>query len=288
MTHTLDLTFLKKIIKLKNNDLRKYFRKLIIHKLEKKRIVLQKVTEKDKVLNLIRKIHPVKTKYDLIRLGPEGDGGYLLPNDIEGIESCFSPGVDQISDFEIDCLEKGMNIYLADKSVNKPNFNLPKDRYDFIKKFIGVTNNEDFITMDEWVDTKSNSENSDLLLQMDIEGAEYETILNISDKLMARFRIAIIEFHFLHDLWNPLFFKYAKLVFEKILQTHICVHIHPNNCCGIEKRFGIEIPRVAEFTFLRKDRISEFTYEDSFPHKLDFDNTSKKSIVLPKDWYRNQ
>ena len=31
---------------------------------------------------------------ELVRLGGNNDGGYLLPNDLEGITACFSPGVD--------------------------------------------------------------------------------------------------------------------------------------------------------------------------------------------------
>lgn len=37
---------------------------------------------------------------DLIRLGPNGDGGYLVPDDLTGIEACFSPGVCATSEFE--------------------------------------------------------------------------------------------------------------------------------------------------------------------------------------------
>lgn len=80
----------------------------------------------------------------------------------------------------------------------------------------------------------------------------------------------------------------AKKVFNKILQTHSCVHIHPNNCCPINSRLGIDIPMVAEFTFLRNDRFMPTNYETIFPNELDFDNVKdKKSLFLSKIWYRN-
>ena len=99
--------------------------------------------------------------------------------------------------------------------------------------------------------------------------------------------ILVIEFHGLQKLWNPEFFRFAEIVFNKILQTHLCVHIHPNNCCGIHSRNGIQTPRVAEFTFLRKDRISPSKFESRFPHEFDFDNTINEHITLPKDWYKS-
>ena len=63
------------------------------------------------------------------------------------------------------------------------------------------------------------------------------------------------------------------------------MHIHPNNSCGIDCQFGIEIPSVAEFTFLRNDRIKEKTNQLSFPHKLDYDNTDNKHVKLPSNWH---
>lgn len=243
-------------------------------------------TNKEEIVSLIKDLRPKKTNFELIRLGLDGDGGYLVPDDLDSIEACFSPGVDMISDFEQECYNRGMQIFLADKSVDKPNLKISEDKYDFIKKFVGTINNEDLVTMDNWVYSSNIDSNSDLLLQMDIEGDEYAAILSISNGLMQRLRIIIIEFHDLNKLWNKEFFRHAKSVFLKILDTHVCVHIHPNNDCGIDTQLGVEIPRVAEFTFIRKDRITISSEATEFPHKLDFDNTDKKSIVLPKIWHK--
>lgn len=266
--------------------MKKNLRKKINDILAKIGFVIQRKTNEEKIINLINKLHPVRTQYKLIRVGPNGDGGYLIPDDLVGIKACFSPGVDKISEFELWCFKKGMEIYLADKSVDSANLNIPKENYHFLKKYLGCTNNESFITMDEWVNSNiSQKENIELLLQMDIEGGEYDTLISTSDELMRLFRVIVIEFHHLDQLWNPDFFHFAEIVFNKILQTHICVHIHPNNCSEIDVRNGIQIPKVAEFTFLRKDRAEFLQYETKFPNELDYDNTSKKSIVLPKNWY---
>ena len=159
--------------------------------LAKTNVLIQEKTPKSDVLNLIQKLHPKKTIKPLIRMGPNGDGGYLIPDDIEGIEACFSPGVDQVSGFEEDCSKAGMKLFLADKSVDFPPINLPVDKFNFIKKFIGFTQNDDYITMDEWVNTANLNPDSDLLLQMDIEGFEYFTFINMTLKLQKRFRIII-------------------------------------------------------------------------------------------------
>ena len=241
---------------------------------------------KEDVVSFIKTLRPQNTNFKLIRLGQDGDGGYLVPDDLENIKACFSPGVDLVSDFELECYNRGMQIFMADRSVDKPKLKISEVEYNFIKKFIGTINNEDLITMDKWISSANLNTNSDLLLQMDIEGHEYSTILSMSNQLVERFRIIVIEFHDLNKIWNKEFFRLAQSVFLKILDTHVCVHIHPNNCCGVDKRRGVEIPRAAEFTFISKDRITYSSDATIFPHKLDFDNTDNKSIVLPEVWYK--
>lgn len=220
----------------------------------------------------------------LIRVGPQGDGGYLIPDDLVGIEACFSPGVSDVSGFEKELAKRGIKVFLADKSVDKPAE--PDPLFQFTKKYLGLFNNDDFMTMDDWVEESLPESQSDLLLQMDIEGFEYEVLMNTSTELMNRFRIMVIEFHQLDELWNQPFYSLVSRVFLKILQTHTCVHNHPNNCCGSIAFGNLEIPCTTEITFLRKDRINNSHFSQQFPHPLDFDNTDKPPLVLPSCWYR--
>lgn len=243
-----------------------------------------RVTDELMLKSLIGKLHPQETEHGLIRFGPDGDGGYLIPDDLSGIGACFSPGVHTVSRFEVRCANIGMQVFLADHSVQCPTES--HVLFHFSKKFIGAISDEVFMTMDDWVSSVYSSREDDLLLQMDIEGFEYETILNMSDGILKRFRIIVIEFHDLDQLWNRPFFAIASRVFVKLLQTHTCLHIHPNNRYKGKVRNGISIPPLMEFTFLRTDRIERQNPAKIFPHKLDFDNTSNKAVPLPKDWYQ--
>lgn len=241
------------------------------------------VTPNKNLKQLINKLRVVTTNIELVRIGPDGNGGYLLPNDFDDIEALFSPGVGSVSDFENDCANLGMKVFLADNSVDGPA--ILNENFIFDKKFIGSTVNDDFLTLDEWVSKYNLKKNSDLMLQMDIEGYEYEALLSASNQLMNRFRIIVIEFHELNLLFSKPFFDKFSNVFDKILQSHECVHIHPNNCCKIVKKGNIEIPPVMEFTFIRKDRIKEKTLTRTFPHELDVDTAKAEPLVLPKCWY---
>lgn len=241
------------------------------------------MTDRNKLQSLLKKLWPMSSGKELIRLGPKGDGGYLVPNDLAAIQACFSPGVSLVSEFEKECADRGMKVFLADKSVEGPA--AKHELFYFTKTFVGAMSNDDFMTLDNWVASACLETHSDLLLQMDIEGYEYEVFLSTSDALMQRFRIIVAEFHQLDALWSWPFFDLVGRVFEKILQTHTCVHIHPNNCCGCLRKDGLDIPRVMEFTFLRKDRIKSSSHQKTFPNPLDYDNTANPSLPLPKCWY---
>jgi len=241
------------------------------------------MTPQKRLEALINSLKPVKTEHPLIRVGPDGDGGYLLPDDLQDIEACFSPGVEQISGFEKSCADHGMDVFLADYSVDHPEFDDPK--FHFTKKFISSFCSNKYMTMDSWIDGANLKSNSDLLLQMDIEGSEYEAIFSMSNDLMKRWRIMVIEFHFLDMLFNSHYFRLVCRAFFKILQTHSCVHIHPNNCCGVKNEMGLAIPPVMEFTFFRKDRFKKIEPIDTLPNPLDFDNTSNPTLILPSCWY---
>ena len=84
-------------------------------------IYIEYLTNRDDLKNLIKRLHPIKSQVGLQRFGGDNDGGYLLPNDLQDIAICFSPGVDVIASFEMDLLNRtGIHSHLADYSVDTP------------------------------------------------------------------------------------------------------------------------------------------------------------------------
>jgi hypothetical protein len=270
------LRFFEKIIK--------YY--LIENTFAKRKKFITRMTPINEVKQLLEMLYPIDCEKDLIRLGPENDGGYLIPDDLDGIEACFSPGVSTVSGFEKDCANRNIKVFLADASVNSPAET--DNLFDFIPMFIGSMNNDNYLTLDRWVNSKIPDTSKELLLQMDIERAEYEVFHSLSEETISRFRIMVIEFHDIDEIFNYPFFKVMSRVFKKILQTHHCVHIHPNNITNKNKLNGIETVQAMEFTFYKKECISKVEHQKSFPNKLDSDNSPKQpTVILPKSWYKN-
>jgi hypothetical protein len=255
------------------------------YELFEKGLFLEVMTDSVKLRDLISKLRPIVTKYELIRIGAENDGGYLLPDDLDGISVCFSPGVDVNASFEADLrFKKAINSHLADFSVEGPpsGFN-PQS---FLKKYIGAFDNDQFITIDTWVRGQSEYNlGGDLLLQMDIEGGEYSSILATSSEVLNRFRVIALEIHDIESWGDPAFFRVVEDFFNKLLQNFHIVHNHPNNCCGIVNLNGVYLPRVFEMTLLRKDRADFLGFRNDFPHPLDRPNMKDRpDLLLPAGW----
>ena len=237
----------------------------------------------DQLNALLKSLHPVKTKYPLIRVGGKNDGGYLLPDDLSGISKCFSPGVDVTASFEKDLVCRGILSHLADASVDGP----PEDFriLSFEKKFLGSVNDGDYMTLEFWVRNRGGAV-GDLILQMDIEGAEYQTILATPIDILRRFRIIAVEIHDVHHWFNPIAWGCVQGFFAKLLADFHVVHNHPNNNCQFIEVDGILLPTVFELTLLRKDRAAPEGFVTEFPHPLDQPNVlDKPDRPLPPAMY---
>lgn len=261
----------------------RFERKIISGYLAMRKAIPAKLTHVDLVTKLIRSLRPVETGHEMIRIGPDGDGGYLLPDDLSGVSACFSPGVGEEYRFEADCINRGMKVLMADASVQKP-IQLSGD-YQFRQKYIGAYSHDDFITLDQWVSEEMTDDSGELLLQMDIEGAEYEVVLGTSQQCLKRFRIMVIEFHRLEQWWNRPYFEIISKAFGKILDSHACVHSHPNVRGGLVTRYGVTMPRHVELTFMRRDRLQANGYVEKLPRSLDSVEFEGKRVVMPEIWY---
>lgn len=232
---------------------------------------------------LIRRLRPLDCGVEMIRVGGANDGGYLVPNDLDGIEYCFSPGVSCESSFENQLAERNIKSFLADYSVEAPPIIRPEFVFD--RKYLGAVDRDQFFTLASWKNKYLGEYRRDLILQMDIEGFEYEVILSTPSDLLDQFRIIVIEFHELDRLFDPLVFNLFSSCFNKLLELFYVAHLHPNNCAEVVRRGEIEIPRIMEFTFFNKRRVAETQPQSQFPHELDADNTPRPPVPLPKCWY---
>jgi hypothetical protein len=256
------------------------------HDLLKSGVYIEQIKHLPRIIRLIQRLHPIKTEHALVRFGSQHDGGYLIPDDLAGINICFSPGVEANASFEMDIFnQKGIISHLTDYSVESPPTGCQPA--SFTKKYLGCLDDEKFITLNTWVGEQAQSvSDEDFLLQMDIEGAEYLTLLGVSEAVLKKFRIMVVEIHHVEAWASAAFFEIVETFFNKLLKHFYVVHNHPNNNEKIINIGGVEAPSVFELSLIRKDRVKKIDYCLQFPHALDRPNIpTKPDIVLPRNWF---
>lgn len=222
----------------------------------------------------------------LRRLGGQGDGGYLVPDDLSGIEALLSPGVAESWEFERfvgDSLF--IPSYMIDGSVDAP----PglTELQHFERLWLGTTSNSQSISLADWVMAVSTTHLGDLMLQMDIEGAEYRILSHAPQATLRRFRVVVVEYHGLDWMLTYPALRFRILPALRQMAVHFeVVHVHPNNCCGTVQIGGVEVPRVLEVTYIRRDRIRNGQPQRAeLPHPLDRDCVpSNPSVELGPRW----
>jgi len=231
-------------------------------------------------------IAPKQTGFDLIRMGGAGNGGYMVPDDLEGLTGSFSPGIGQTATFDEEMLARDIPCFMADASVSGPPISHPKLRFDPL--FLGPKTKGKYISLDDWVARHATSK-GDLMLQMDIEGAEYDVFSAASDDVLSRFRIVLVEFHRFHLCLRAGPYKRIFNTLEKLHKSYVPVHIHPNNARPSVRYGDYVVPRTIEISYLRRDRIKdELTPVNALPHALDVANIPTHPDPALPEWMWQQ
>ena len=212
------------------------------------------LTPYSQVMDLLKRLTPHNYGHKELRIGSEADGGYVVPDDFEGISECFSPGCAGYWHFE-KYLEDNYRIHshICDSEDQRPS-DLGAMQ-DFEPYYLGPSTQGNFITLGDWVKKVELGKSSDFILQIDIESAEYLTLIASSSDLLRRFRMIVIELHHLEVIKNRHAFEMLyKPFFDKLLEIFDVTHAHANNCCGNWKYGSVSFPVTLELTLHRKDR----------------------------------
>jgi hypothetical protein len=235
-------------------------------------------------VNLIRSM---LINVNMRRIGAKTDGGYLIPADIKDINYCFSAGVGDTITFEEHLIDQyHTKCFLLDGGVS------PCKQDELIEVdnlYLQQHNTRDTITLSSWMVSKQVPTYKNTILQMDIEGSEYQTILNEPIKVLQNFDVMIIEFHALNNIIYHDFWQMLMLFFHKLLPFFDIAHLHPNNCCGTIQRGWFELPNVLEITFVNKNlSLTHKRKQDLvLPNDNDYKNVpDKDDIIMPEIYWK--
>ena len=228
-------------------------------------------------------LKPIAVK-NLVRIGGDSDGGYVVPKVLDGVKYCFSPGVDKVCTFEKELsLKYDILSHLADNSVDSPPDELKG--FVFLKKYIATYSDEHNIEINTWFGLVDKSE--EFILQMDIEGDEYSTLLATTRENLDRARVIVLELHYLHLIFTISGNKILKSFLKKLLENHTVVFLNPNNNEETYDGLGFSMPSVLEITLVRNDYLELLNQPFTYPHPMNIvNNPHKKQITLDRRFFQ--
>jgi hypothetical protein len=93
-----------------------------------------------------------------------------------------------------------------------------------------------------------------LILKIDVEGAEWRVIREVSLAELARYDQIVIELHDMKKLTDKKHADDVLIVLRKLLQTHIPFCLHPNNHASLFKADSYWFPDVLEVSYASREK----------------------------------
>ena len=233
------------------------------------------------VAQTIKLTQPKLTKFPLIRLGENHDGGYVIAPIFES-NLCLNLGVGFEVSADLDLIRRDFRIYAFDGTVPNPLPEVPS--YNFTQKNIGYTQEgETFITLKEIFKKYPKLDDLDLIL-IDIEGFEHQ-VLHEEIDFVVKAKQIVVEFHGLELLADSKFAESFIHTLKQLTKTHAPIHVHANNAGGALPLGGSSWPTILEVTFLLKKLCTEKVNYGPFPSLLDFPNSNQRPDVDLNPFY---
>lgn len=230
---------------------------------------------------LIEKCAPMKANFPLVRIGSCSDGGYNMLDDFGAVDVCLSFGIGGEISWEQEMIKRGIDkIYCYDPMIN--NLPINDSRLIFYKQ--GIAGRDSAQGIYKSMATIINDTgvfSNNMILKMDVEGAEWEFINQTSSEVLNLFKQMTFELHGLTDTNRK---KEILDCLSKLRETHIPIWIHGNNAGMAEISGDYAVPEMLEITYARKKDYNFSKIAYSCPISIDFPNVSYFDDIRLQNW----
>ena len=224
-----------------------------------------------------------------VRIGSDKDGGYVLLEPLlEGVDVVYSFGVEDDVSFDLAFTNQyGSIMRMYDHTVDSIPTEVPNGV--FYKKGIGNKAEGDLDTLQSYVDQNKDHDKR-MILKMDVEGCEWDSLLCCSDELLNQFEQILFECHG-HQFPQPNLptdHYGQQLPYEVLckLNKHFYMyHAHANNWGWNETIGRYRIPTLLELSLVRKDLVTDVKlYDGEYPTEFDKVNNPDRPPVDINYW----
>lgn len=229
---------------------------------------------------LLRLVRPMSAAGEpKVRIGGAKDGGYVMLDPGNG-GIALSLGVSPYSPWDLEMATKGFTVLQYDGTVAQE-----PDKHPLIKFHkMNVTGQhpppDGYRSIRQIMDGIGDHPAAhNIILQMDIEGFEWDVFASMTRDDIMRFSQIIVEIHDLSPK-DPAIDRKLNIL-QKISETHQSIHVHYNNYSHLVWHGGFSVVGTAmEVSYRRRDPdVTFMPCDDIFPTPLDTPNSSKRPDI---------
>ena len=211
--------------------------------------------------------------FDFVRIGREHDGGYIMLDDFHAGDVAYSFGIRDDVSWDKDMTSRGYDVFMYDHTID----GLPEENPRFHWSKLGIadgkTQDVRLKTLDELIRTNHHENTRNMILKMDVEGAEWGFLKQVSSEILSQFSQIALELHWIisgreqETILNSL---------KQLNKTHQLVHIHPCNFGNYITVGGKKFPDILQALYVKRGSYScDMNYDVNLP--LPIDNTDLDS-----------
>lgn len=221
--------------------------------------------------------------FGLVRIGRDHDGGYIMLDDLPG-GTAYSFGISNDVSWDKDMALKGYDVFMYDHTIDR----LPEEDSHFHWSKIGlsdgITQDKRLKTLEELISSNGHEGKQNMILKMDVEGAEWGFLEKVKSETLAQFSQMTFE---IHGITNPIHAEHALKVLRKINATHQLIHLHANNFGDYVSAGGKNFCTLFEVSYVLRDKYKfSSSYDPCLPLEIDMPNLTRYPEIRLGFWNR--
>ncbi|MFC1694667.1 FkbM family methyltransferase [Pseudomonadota bacterium] len=188
-----------------------------------------------------------------IRMGKNFDGGYIMLDCFhrQNVDAAYSFGISNDVSWDEAVADRGIEVFMFDHTIAQ----LPKLHPNFHYFKTGLTGHQkepNLKTLSKLLTENGHEKCRNLILKMDIEGAEWDVFDETPSVVIQQFSQIVVELHGLVPEREANDSSLILKVLKKINETHQSVHVHANTGGSSLWTGDLVLPNLIEVTFIRR------------------------------------
>ena len=204
-------------------------------------------------------IRPYTTSATLMRVGDEGDGGYVMADHFT-TTTAISIGIGGNVSWDLAMSSRGYSIAMFDPTIAAEPATVPNATFHRIGLGTPVQSAASGLELESLEQLRTRTgipEVENATLKIDVEGAEWDALIDIAS--FDQYEQIVIEMHDLARLSDEDSARNVLAVLANIHSSHVPIHVHANNEAPVVPFGTYWLPEVLEVTYLRRTDATAIT-----------------------------